>query len=67
MWAVVKGKIGIIVSFNEIAAEFHEVNAAGETVKVDIVDVDAVAQASLHDIPQARRPTKEVAKKFGYA
>jgi hypothetical protein len=67
MWAVVKGEVGIINAFNDVVAEFHVVNENGTTKEVKLVDPALVAQAPYGEIPKSRRPTKELARKFGYA
>lgn len=67
MWAMYKGKVGIVNSFNDVAVEFHMVDEKGNTTEVVLVDPGLVSQAPYKEIPESRRPEKLRAKQFGYA
>ncbi len=77
-WAkLADGTIGIINSIQGNSAEFHTVDAKGETVAVtgaykdgeliSGVPLEFLQQAQLSDIPKPRRPAMEKAVLLGYA
>lgn len=80
MWVVHRGRIAILNDFKTVElapadgsdpvptemGDVHYVGATGETLEVALVDPRELAQAAFLDIPEARRPTEAVARKFGY-
>jgi hypothetical protein len=70
MWVQVDGhdSTGILVTFTATHGTVHWVDADGHTTGVDHeIDLADVSQASLLDIPEARRPDIETAVALGYA
>ena len=66
MWVRHGTRVGIAAEVGETEAQFHEVDANGETVRVDVVFLSAITQAAFDDIPDARKPTEEMARSLGY-
>lgn len=66
MWVKVGERVGIVAELQEAAAVVHIVDEKGETVQHQFVAYGAIVQAGLEDIPAPRRPSEEIAAKFGY-
>lgn len=69
MWIRVDGKenIAIAAKVGDETVEVHYVDDEGNTFLVEPnVPMAACTQASLSDIPLSRRPSDEIAQKFGY-
>ena len=75
MWIVHGGRCAILNDFQAVEqedgsllemAEAHYIDASGDTAEIALVDPRELAQAAFLDIPEARRPTEAVARKFGY-
>lgn len=67
MWVVFGGNTGILVRAKELGiGEVHLVNAAGETVEVVDAPLDSLRQARWDEIPEPRRPEREMAAAMGY-
>ena len=68
-WVMYEGKIGIITGMVEKSdtAIFNEIGDDGTTVASIPVDPFALIEATWMNIPEIRRPTKEIAYKLGYA
>jgi len=66
MWVMKGDQIGIAIVTNGGIIEFHAVDVDGHTASVSVVDPAELRQASWLEIPEARRPTAEVAAELGY-
>jgi hypothetical protein len=75
MWVTYEGRIGIINAFSEQSvegepsveiAEFHSVQEDGTTGFILGIPSSALAQALRAEIPEVRRPSEEIAQKYGY-
>lgn len=59
--------VGILNAIHSTGeCEVHLVNEIGETVQSVTVNPQYIEQATLAQIPEARRPGKEVSDRFGY-
>jgi len=62
------GEVGLVVAFRDgKAAEFHRVGAEGLTELELLVDPATLSQAAYLDIPEPRRPNREIAATMGYS
>lgn len=81
MWVTYFGRVGIVAGIGPqkhnppfqkaIAAglvDFHEVDGEGVTIKEELVDIRAISQAALLDIPECRRAGLSTAQaiRLGY-
>jgi len=67
MWVVADdGQVGIINAMRDGKAEFHRVGAEGLTEIVLLLDPSTLVQARYREIPESRRPRREVAAALGY-
>jgi len=59
-------QIGVLADHKDGKAEFHRVGAEGLTETISMVDPAALELARWRDIPETRRPARDVAAKYGY-
>ena len=65
-WVKVGDQVAILVSFDQLTGECHVVNAKGETVLVTGWPLSELTPALYADIPESRRPDRDLAKALGY-
>lgn len=65
MWVMTSKGVGIIVGIQD-ELFVHLVNSKGETIAQELFPFSETRQANVNEIPEPRRPTREVAERLGY-
>lgn len=68
MWmTAADGQVGVVNGIREDGmVEFHRIGVEGLTEIVLFVDRSTLRQSTYAEIPESRRPPKDLAEKFGY-
>lgn len=66
MWLVADDKAGIGMDFYDNIATIHFIGEDGNTTLVKDYPYTEVRQATYDEIPEVRRPSKDIAEQYGY-